>query len=304
MWHDLGARPMRIRDVRWAQWVEARAAEPARQGGLFSMVTTSDAVEVRDPDPGQPVPRRQGGPSGSGWRIGTAATPVPVHAAGGLGCGGVRVSVVHAVAGAASRVRFKVLSAVSPRRSVTASGFSAPGSGGSSRTVRLAQPRRRSWRVFLVVGAVVLLVSFLLGQRWQGQIRDLMAAEPEGLGSKMLSPVMAVLVFVGLVAAGRGIRRFFRWVAGRLSRWMGQRAARALGWVLAAALTVGLVSGVVVDGVIARDQPDLLGAGRHDQRRRGPADQPAAVGWAGFAGRLGHPRLPGPQLRRAGPHRR
>jgi uncharacterized membrane protein len=78
-----------------------------------------------------------------------------------------------------------------------------------------------------------------------------MAAEPEALGSKLLSPVLAALVFVSLVAAGRGIRRFFRWAARRLSRWMGWRAARALGWVSAAVLTVGLLSGVVVDGVLA-----------------------------------------------------
>ena len=60
--------------------------------------------------------------------------------------------------------------------------------------------------------AILLLVSYLLGQRWQGQIRDLMDAEPEGFGSKLWLPVVAVLVFVGLVAAARGIRRFFWWV--------------------------------------------------------------------------------------------
>ena len=64
-------------------------------------------------------------------------------------------------------------------------------------------------------------------------------------------PLVAVLAFVGLVAAARGIRHFFWWVAGWLSRWMGRRAARALGWLVAAAVTVGLVSGVLVDGILA-----------------------------------------------------
>ena len=113
------------------------------------------------------------------------------------------------------------------------------------------RPRTRSWRVFLIAAPVLLLVSFLLGQRWQGQIRDLVGAEQEALGSKLLAPVVAAVVFVGLVAAARGIRRFFWWVAGLLGRWMGWRAARALGWVLAAAVTVGLFSGVLVDGVLA-----------------------------------------------------
>ncbi len=113
------------------------------------------------------------------------------------------------------------------------------------------RPRPRSWRLFLIAAPVLLLVWFLLGQRWQGQIRDLVGAEPEALGSKLLAPVAAAVVFVGLVAAARGIRRFFWWVAGLLGRWMGWRAARALGWVLAAAVTVGLFSGVLVDGVLA-----------------------------------------------------
>ncbi len=119
----------------------------------------------------------------------------------------------------------------------------------ADRPVRPA--RRRSWRVFLIVGPVMVVISYVLGQRWQGQIRDLMNAEAEPFGSKLLLPILAALVFVGLVAAGRGITHFFRWVAGVLSRWMGRRAARALGWVLAAVLTVGLVSGVVVDGILA-----------------------------------------------------
>ena len=112
-------------------------------------------------------------------------------------------------------------------------------------------PRPRSWRVFLIVGSALLLISYVLGQRWQGQIRDLMDAEPESFGSKLLLPVAAALVFVGLVAAARGIRRFFWWVADLLSRWMGRRAARALGWPLAVVVTVGLVSGVLVDGILA-----------------------------------------------------
>jgi uncharacterized membrane protein len=112
-------------------------------------------------------------------------------------------------------------------------------------------PRPRSWRVFLIAGPLILLISYVLGQRWQGQIRDLVQAEPETFGSKLWMPVVAVLAFVGLVAAARGIRRFFWWAADRLSRWMGRRAARALGWVLAAVLTVGLVSGVLVDGILA-----------------------------------------------------
>src|SRR5664279_5328632 len=40
--------------------------------------------------------------------------------------------------------------------------------------------RRRSWQAFLVVGSLAVVVSYLLGQRWQSQIRALMDAEPVG----------------------------------------------------------------------------------------------------------------------------
>ena len=112
------------------------------------------------------------------------------------------------------------------------------------------EPRRRSWPVFLIVAGVLIIACYLLGQRWQGQIRDLMNADGEGFVSKLLLPVVAVIVFVALIAASRGIRWVYRWVADRLGRWMGHRAARALGWVLVAALTVLLISGVLVDGII------------------------------------------------------
>jgi len=118
----------------------------------------------------------------------------------------------------------------------------------ADRPVRPA--RRRSWRVFFIVGGVLLVVSYLLGQRWQGQIRDLMDAEPEGFVSRLLLPVVAAIIFVGVIAAARGIRWIYRWVADRLGRWMGRRAARALGWVLVAVITVMLVSGVLLDGII------------------------------------------------------
>lgn len=110
--------------------------------------------------------------------------------------------------------------------------------------------RRRSWQVFAVAGPVLVIVSYLLGQRWQGQIRELVSAAPEDLGSRLLCPVVAALSFAGLVAAGRLVRRGYRWTARRLSRWIGPRAAGVIGWGLAFALTVGLVSGVLVDGIL------------------------------------------------------
>ncbi|HEY6746114.1 MAG TPA: alpha/beta-hydrolase family protein [Mycobacteriales bacterium] len=117
---------------------------------------------------------------------------------------------------------------------------------------REARPTRRTaWRVFAVVAAVALAGSFLLGQRWQAQLRDLMGVDggdPVGL---LLLPVLAVVVFVALIAAGRGLRAAYRWVARQLSRWIGPRAARAVGWTVVVGTTAALASGVLADGLVS-----------------------------------------------------
>jgi uncharacterized membrane protein len=111
-------------------------------------------------------------------------------------------------------------------------------------------PERRVWRIFLIVGAAALVVAYLLGLRWQLQIRDLMGVDPEGVLTQLLLPIVGTIVFVAIIAIGRGIRSLYRWVARRLSRWMGQQAARGLGWLLVAALAVLVGSGVLLDGAI------------------------------------------------------
>src|SRR3954469_3718358 len=51
--------------------------------------------------------------------------------------------------------------------------------------------RPRSWPVFLIVGGVLLVVSFALGQYWQHEIRDLMGVTDYNLAYVVASPVIA-----------------------------------------------------------------------------------------------------------------
>ena len=228
------------------------------------MVTTSDGVEVRDSDPGQPVREVK---AAQAVRVGESAPR--------------RRRFRYTLPGAWVAVAFACLSftpSLVPRpgafQGVVCGITAAIGYGVGVLGARIwrefadrpaRQSRRRSWRVFLVVGAVMLLAFFLLGQRWQGQIRDLMSAEPEGLGSKMLSPVMAVLVFVGLVAGGAGHSAVLL-VGGRAAQPVDGAAGRAGAGVGAGR---GAHGGAGQRGGGGRghrrDQPDLLGARRHDQ---------------------------------------
>jgi uncharacterized membrane protein len=67
----------------------------------------------------------------------------------------------------------------------------------------------------------------------------------------VLLPVLAVLLFTGLVALSRSLRGAYRWVAGQLQRWMGRRAANAIGWTAVVIATWLLVSGLLLDGLVA-----------------------------------------------------
>jgi len=111
--------------------------------------------------------------------------------------------------------------------------------------------RTTAWRVFAVIAVVALVTAFVLGQRWQGEIRDLMGMAGDNPAALVLVPVLAAVVFVALVALGRGLRAAYRWLARLLGRWIGPRAARAVGWVTVVGVTIALVSGVLLDGLVS-----------------------------------------------------
>ncbi len=112
------------------------------------------------------------------------------------------------------------------------------------------EPSPGAWRVFAVIAVLALIGSYLLGQRWQGRIRDLMGVAAPGLVSTLLWPVLAAVVFVLLLGVARGLKGLYRWVARQLNRWIGPRAARGVGWVAVVGLTYALVSGVLLTGLV------------------------------------------------------
>jgi uncharacterized membrane protein len=111
-------------------------------------------------------------------------------------------------------------------------------------------PRRRSWLVFFITAAVLVVVFFGLGQYWQYLIRKLMGVTEYNIALVVASPVVAALVFCLILLIGRGLRGLYRWVAHLLHRWMGQRAAHAVGWILVAGLTYVVVTGLLFQGFV------------------------------------------------------
>jgi len=110
--------------------------------------------------------------------------------------------------------------------------------------------RRRSWQILAVVAVVAVLVFLFLGLLWQDQIRDEMGTSADSWTAVLIAPIVAALLFAGIIAVSRALRRLYRRAARLLGRWIGPRAARAVGWVLVVGGTVLLVNGVLLDGLV------------------------------------------------------
>ncbi len=113
------------------------------------------------------------------------------------------------------------------------------------------RPRPWTWRVFAVAATVLLATGFVLGRRWQDELRTLMGAPGEPLWRALLSPVVGLLVFAVLLAVARLVRGLARLAARLLARWLHPRAARTVGALAVGVLAVLLVSGVATDGLLA-----------------------------------------------------
>ena len=95
--------------------------------------------------------------------------------------------------------------------------------------------RRRSWRIFVIRGVVLLVAAFALGQYWQSEIRD--ADGCDGLQHPARRRLTARRrADLRRPHSHRPRRaRLYRWVARMLKRWIGPRAARRSAGSLAAA---------------------------------------------------------------------
>ena len=110
--------------------------------------------------------------------------------------------------------------------------------------------RHRSWGVFFISAAVLVVVSFGLGQYWQYEIRKLMGVTEYNIALVVASPFIAALIFCLILLIGRSLRGLYRWAAQLLSHWIGRSAAHAVGWTLVVGLAYLVVTGLLLQGFV------------------------------------------------------
>ena len=110
--------------------------------------------------------------------------------------------------------------------------------------------RRRAWQVVAVVGPLSCIVMLWLGAGWQRDIHELMGVDAQAGYTSVGIVVVALLAFAFFVAVGRGVRWLARMLVRGLGRILPPRVARPLGVVVATALVIFLLNGVLFQGLV------------------------------------------------------
>ena len=119
------------------------------------------------------------------------------------------------------------------------------------RVPRAGEAAMRRWRRGLaIVGPLVVLVALVVGGLWQLQVQKLSGEEPSQVGL-LVALVVAPLVALLLLQLGRGLRWLARRLARLLGRWVPRRVAQGIAVVAVAAFAWWVISGVIVDSLMA-----------------------------------------------------
>jgi uncharacterized membrane protein len=121
-------------------------------------------------------------------------------------------------------------------------------------------PRQWAWRAFTLAAVPIGILFLVLGWRWQAALRSLMGAPAQPWWQLLVALPVGFAAFAVLLLVGRGVRGAARAVARQLTRWTSPRAARVIGGLVVAAIAVLLVSGVVVNGVLAASDASFAAA--------------------------------------------
>jgi uncharacterized membrane protein len=108
-----------------------------------------------------------------------------------------------------------------------------------------------AWRRLAVVAAAAIAVFLYQGSAWQRDIYRLMAIDPPPRFGFPIVLLVSAVTAAGLIGSVRLLRRAVHQVAAWLGRWIPAAAARLLAQLVVVALLVGVLNGVVVNGLFS-----------------------------------------------------
>ena len=108
-----------------------------------------------------------------------------------------------------------------------------------------------AWRWLAAVAAVSVAVFLYLGSGWQRRIHDLIGLDPPPRFGFPVVLLVAALTAADLVGLVRLLRRAAHGTAVLFGRWIPATSARVVAGLLVVAVLLGVLNGVVLDGLFA-----------------------------------------------------
>jgi uncharacterized membrane protein len=139
----------------------------------------------------------------------------------------------------------------------------------------------RAWRWLGIVSGALILLFLILGTVWQREIHRLMGLDEPAPASFIAVLLVAVLIYAAFVGLGRLLHRGSRWTARKLGRWVPATAARLIGALVIAALTFGVVNGVLIDGFFSAADASFKTVNGETDPGIEPTDNPLRSGGPG-----------------------
>ncbi len=132
-------------------------------------------------------------------------------------------------------------------------GLGAMASSGIRKLLRrepTSRTKQMAWRLLLAASVVLVAASVVFGNRWQQDVRRLMTMEPLEASHWIGLLVLAVAVAALLLVIARVVRGGTRALIHLIGRWVPRQVAYTAGVALAAVVVIGVVQGVVLDGLV------------------------------------------------------
>jgi uncharacterized membrane protein len=142
----------------------------------------------------------------------------------------------------------------------------------------LPEVPRVAWYTLAVVAVVSTVVFLYLDSGWQGQLHRLMGMTPPSRAGFLIVLPVAVVTAAALVGLARLLRRLTHRITGLLGRWIPAATARAVAGVVVVLLTLGVLNGVLLDGMFAVADRSFAAVNGETQPEVRPPDDPLRAG--------------------------